>query len=122
MFRLIYNGDVLTGRMDKCPINSEICSLDVLFDTLGSFATNNRPSCAVDLEGTNFFGSLMKHTSKMMKDPMEKYVVVGISLSSALFGWFITYMCLRRKVPCKGRRKPVDMRFAQLQRADSRIT
>ena len=105
-FRLIYNGEVITDRIDLCPDGLELCSLDILFQTIGPFANNDRPSCAIDLKASSFFGSLVERTSNMWKDSTEKYVVIMIALGSGLFGWFVTYVTLLRKIPFKGKRRP----------------
>jgi len=115
VFRLLYNGNVITDRLDRCPQNSELCSLDVLFETIGPFATNNRPSCAVDLAAKSFFGSLLEHTTSMLKNPMDKYIVIAVAGVSFLFGWFVTYVFFRRKIPFKGRRKPLQTHNAGVE-------
>jgi len=41
-FRLAYNGDVLTSRMEGCPADLELCDISVLLDRVLSFATTDR--------------------------------------------------------------------------------
>ena len=41
-FRIVYNGDVLTDKMEGCEGAGEICDLQVLVDYLSEFATNDR--------------------------------------------------------------------------------
>jgi ubiquitin-like domain-containing CTD phosphatase 1 len=38
-FRLVYNGQVLTSRMDDCPDDAELCDIQVLLDHVEPFAT-----------------------------------------------------------------------------------
>ena len=114
-FRLLYNGKVITGRLENCPASSDLCSLDVLLDIVGPFATYDRPSCAIDIEAKSFFGSLVDHTSNMLQNPMEKYAVVMISLGSAFIGWFVTYVTLMKRIPFKGRRQPRAVDTGELE-------
>lgn len=44
-FRLIYNGKVITSRMDGCPSDSELCDAQVLLQRVKPFATRSR-NCA----------------------------------------------------------------------------
>eukprot|EP00560_Eucampia_antarctica_P008333 CAMPEP_0197826666 /NCGR_PEP_ID=MMETSP1437-20131217/3591_1 /TAXON_ID=49252 ORGANISM="Eucampia antarctica, Strain CCMP1452" /NCGR_SAMPLE_ID=MMETSP1437 /ASSEMBLY_ACC=CAM_ASM_001096 /LENGTH=611 /DNA_ID=CAMNT_0043427195 /DNA_START=140 /DNA_END=1975 /DNA_ORIENTATION=- len=43
-FRVLYNGKILTSKVDGCPVDSEICDLSILMNRIQSFATNE-PDC-----------------------------------------------------------------------------
>lgn len=107
-FRIIYNGEVITSRLDNCLSDSELCNLDILFQLIGPFATNDREQCALGIEAKTLVGQLADHTfGVMLQDPRELMIVVLIALGSAMFGWFVTYVAIVKKIPFKGKRKPL---------------
>lgn len=107
-FRIVYNGEVITSRLDNCPSDSELCNLDILFQLIGPFATTDREQCALGIEAKTLVGQLADHTfGVMLQDPRELMIVVLIALGSAMFGWFVTYVAIVKKIPFKGKRKPL---------------
>lgn len=101
-FRLIYNGQVLTSRMNGC--NSELCDSKVLVDQVMPFAMFEERDCASshpsDDEGV--FDDTEEDTIPEPKQsasstvqPRQKWDIFGVAILSATIGSMITCFFLR---------------------------
>jgi hypothetical protein len=70
-FRLIYNGQVLTDRIEGCPVNAELCDASYLIRRVSSFATRARDCSPTSIEGPS-------QTMTTIKSLLSKVSRVGI--------------------------------------------
>jgi hypothetical protein len=83
-FRIVFNGEVLTSRMDHC--DRDICDLNVLMDLVAPFATWDR----------NCSSLMQNHPQEAASDDMVLVPVVCTPLleSHTQWGWLIGIMML----------------------------
>jgi len=103
-FRLIYNGEVLTSRMDKC--SSELCDSQVLVNLVMQFAMFEERDCASSNPTSDFWLEFFDESEEVTADkqkqsnsrvnPRHKWLLVGVSLLSAMIGSIITSTTMRR--------------------------
>ncbi|KAL3795880.1 hypothetical protein HJC23_002151 [Cyclotella cryptica] len=103
-FRLIYNGEVLTSRMERC--SSELCDSQVLVSLVMQFAMFEERDCtssnpASDASVESFDESEEDSTeepkqSNSRVNPRQKWLLLGVSLLSATIGSIITRITMRR--------------------------
>ena len=86
VFRLVYNGQVLTKHIDEC--NDELCDLDNLLNLVAPFATRDR-----DCDSHQIIKPLYKQ--KKQKDASSSPTIIGFFLLSficTLLGALFTYI------------------------------
>lgn len=103
-FRIIYNGEVLTSRMERC--SSELCDSQVLVNLVMQFAMFEERDCASSNPTSDFWVESFDESeevtadetkqSKSLVNPRHKWLLFGVSLLSALIGSIITSITTRR--------------------------
>ena len=102
-FRLIYNGDVLTSKMDGC--SSELCDIENLLDQVLPFAKYEDRDCAsvsrvtppTDEKSEDLMTEMKSATETLIQSPGGVGVVFGLVLISAALGSVLTCFCTRRR-------------------------
>lgn len=103
-FRLVYNGQAITSRMEKCPSDSEMCDISVLLNRVQPFATIKRQCSSLKSvdEGGSFQASVAE-TEEMLSTTGGIALFVIIALSFASLGSVSTFVYLTRRLPfCSG--------------------
>ena len=102
-FRLIYNGAVLTSRMEGCNANTELCDSTVLLDQIMPFAIFEERDCAAtsqqDEEFDNAEEDILPEPKQKTADsevqPRQKWGIFGVALLSASLGSLITCFMMK---------------------------
>ena len=102
-FRLIYNGAVLTSRMEGCNANTELCDSKVLLDQIMPFAIFEERDCAATtLEDEEFddaeediLPEPKQKTAESEVQPRQKWGIFGVALLSASLGSLITCFMMK---------------------------
>jgi len=103
-FRLVYNGEVLTSKIDGCGIESspELCDISFLVDTVSSFAVNKR-NCDARIVQKEVNSTAQKEENNNCLEMGSVFDTNGgiltfgfSSLVSALLGSLITYYLMTR--------------------------
>ena len=100
-FRLIYNGVVLTSRMDRC--NAELCDTNVLMDQVMPFAIFEERDCAATSQEDEEFDDPEEDTMPEPKQktaesevkPRQKWGIFGVALLSASLGSLVTCFMMK---------------------------
>jgi len=98
-FRLVYNGQVITGQVEGCLDDSELCDIKVLTDMVTPFAKRERDCSA---QASYFFSTLTGDGSS----GFHSFVMVLVGLALGIVG---TFYCLTGSLPCCGRTKRTDV-------------
>ncbi|KAL7463246.1 hypothetical protein ACHAXS_003618 [Conticribra weissflogii] len=100
-FRLIYNGDVLTSKMDGCLEDSELCDAQILLDRVLPFAKFEDRDCT--LTATTPEGGFEEKSKEMttaaknlVESPGGVLVVICIVLVSFVVGSLLTIFFMKR--------------------------
>lgn len=95
LFRLIYNGKVLTDKMNGC--DNELCDVIHLFNRVSDFAVKQR-DCSSSM---SFLAEIETWT---VGDVLSSKKGLGLILIFTIFsgglGAFLTYVSLTRRLPC----------------------
>jgi hypothetical protein len=100
-FRLIYNGVVLTSRMDGC--SAELCDSQVLVDQVMPFAMFEERDCAPTQAESEAFDDTEEDTIPEPKqktaesgvNPRQKWGIFGVAILSAAIGSITTCFMMR---------------------------
>lgn len=99
-FRLIYNGNVLTSKMDGCPESSDLCDAQVLVRQVMSFANKYEDaSCATKNQERmeSKIGEMKHATDNLINTPGGILVICFVVLISMALGGIITCILMRRR-------------------------
>jgi ubiquitin-like domain-containing CTD phosphatase 1 len=103
-FRLIYNGEVLTSRMDGCGSESELCDSQVLLDRVLPFAISEERDCASVSVSTDEM-TLDDTEEDIIPEPKaveneanlrQKWGMFGVAVLSATIGSVATCFLMRQ--------------------------
>ena len=94
-FRLVYNGVVLTEKVDGCVEGKELCDVTALLQRVGDFAVIQR-DCETE-EVVEFDFEEMK-TFISVKGAIP--VIIFLVVASVIIGSLLTYYYLTRSCPC----------------------
>jgi len=102
-FRLIYNGKVLTSKMDGCANGSDLCDSQVLVKQVMPFAKYEDRDCAsttsttppADEEG--LITEMETAAENLYAAPGGLFVIVSLVLLSMALGSAVTFFVMRRK-------------------------
>lgn len=103
-FRLIYNGQTLTSKMDNCPDDSEFCDSHVLVQQVTPFAKYADRDCASTVTDANSDeggdsddggGGPEEEVKKLISTKGGVAVVVVVVILSAAIGSLVTFMVMR---------------------------
>lgn len=99
-FRLIYNGNVLTSKMDECSESSDLCDAQVLVRQVMSFANKYEDaSCATKNQERmeSKIGEMKHATDNLINTPGGILVMCFVALISMALGGVITCILMRRR-------------------------
>jgi len=92
-FRLVYNGNVLTGLMDGCPEHSHLCDLSVFTNRVSEFATRQHHGCGVE-EGSSDSDDAALSPSTTDNSGDLRFLAVSMAASFVL-GSLLTCLVVR---------------------------
>lgn len=108
-FRLIYNGEVLTSKMDGCDDGSELCDSKVLVNQVMPFAKYQERQCASTKAaappGDGVIDKMENATKSLIVAPGGVLVIVVLILFSMIFGGILTWSIMRRRMQNHGYRE-----------------
>ena len=106
-FRLVYNGAVLTPRMDGCDV--ELCDSQVLVNLVMPFAMFEERDCAstypaggepaevfIDSEDNTAIPEPNQAAKSAQESARQKWLILGVAILSGAVGSMITSFTLRR--------------------------
>jgi hypothetical protein len=93
VFRLVYNGKVLTGLMDGCPEHSQLCDLSVFTNRVSEFATRKNHGCGVE-EGSSDSDDAALGPSTADNSGDLRFLAVSMAASFVL-GILLTCLAVR---------------------------
>ena len=93
-FRLVYNGQVITSRMDGCPEGADLCDAEILFTRLQPFATRARNCSRQDSIVEEYSGAASQAESALFSTPSGVLAIAMLTLGSAVAGALVTYFVL----------------------------
>ena len=100
-FRLVYNGQVITSRMDGCHEDAELCDAEILFSQLESFATRARNCSRQDAIVEEYSGTVSQAESALFSTSNGVLAVVMLVLG-IFAGSLVTYLVLASRIGGKG--------------------
>mmetsp|Transcript_14466 Transcript_14466/g.27210 ORF Transcript_14466/g.27210 Transcript_14466/m.27210 type:complete len:715 (+) Transcript_14466:2394-4538(+) len=98
-FRLIYNGEVLTDKVDGCLKGMELCDVMYLFNQLRDVAVKDR-------DCTSSTSSLSEDAINLRKVLFTKKggaILVFLTILSGIMGGILTFVYLTRRLPYRGK-------------------
>ena len=98
-FRLIYNGEALTSKMDGCPKQSDMCDSQVLLRRVFPFAKFEERNCAsskTSASSETIMDEMKTAAGDMVNEPGGIFLMVLIAVVSMALGGVITFFFLRR--------------------------
>lgn len=112
-FRLIYNGVVLTDKIDGCTIASDLCDISFLMNRLNSFLpVDSSWSCELTPKEKAFLSTLFHEVtydlslaSALFNTTGGKAILFLIIALSSFLSSFLTFVMINRKCPswCRSR-------------------
>ena len=98
-FRLIYNGEALTSKMDGCPKQSDLCDSQVLLRRVIPFAKFEERNCAsskTSASSESIVDEMKTAAEDMANEPGGIFVMVLIAVVSMALGGIVTFFFIRR--------------------------
>jgi ubiquitin-like domain-containing CTD phosphatase 1 len=95
-FRLVYNDQILTDKVQGCAQDEELCDVENLLTTVKDFAVKKR-NCESNLSPSDKLDTL---TLKRMKFKGIAIIFLFTMVSGAV-GGLVTYVFLTRRLPCR---------------------
>lgn len=103
-FRLLYNGEVLTSRMEGCNDNSDLCDSRILVEQVRPFAKPYKDldcgasssATAVVVEEKDFVSDIEKATKAMVISPGGIWALVLLILFSMILGMLLMWLHMRK--------------------------
>lgn len=104
-FRLLYNGQVLTSRLDGCAADAELCDVQLLFDQVRSFATRHS-DCERQTPAAVVHEDTISRAKEIVSTPEGIVAVCLLVIGSFCMGAASSYFCVKRSgVPRRPRRR-----------------
>jgi len=100
-FRLVYNGQVITSRMDGCPENTELCDAEILFSQLEPFATRARNCSRQDAIVEEHSSAVSSAKDFFLSTPSGILAIIMLVLGIVV-GALVTYFVLASRIGGKG--------------------
>ncbi|KAL7441335.1 hypothetical protein ACHAXH_005793 [Discostella pseudostelligera] len=105
-FRLIYNGNVLTSKMDGCAEGSELCDSQILVKQVMPFAkymerdcaASTSPSTVVPVPADDLLTEMEIATHNLLVAPGGVWVIVALVISSMAFGCLLMWCLMRYRM------------------------
>lgn len=105
-FRLLYNGKVLTDKMDGCQKGHDLCDIQVLLDRIVPIATRDRECAATPQK--EVFVALEQSSQIVTSSWGGLMLVLVVILSSAAGGGVGMYYYLTKRMPWREAPIPYD--------------
>jgi len=94
-FRVVYNGLVLTEKIDGCQGGEELCDVAHLLNRLASFAVKER-----DCESSSFNNLESELVKNLLSTRQGVAITLLIGVFSGVAGGLLTFVYLTRRLPC----------------------
>ena len=97
-FRLIYNGKVLTAKMDKC--KAELCDIQVLIKQVMPFAKYKERNCesSITPPGDDLMSEMKTASDNLIHAPGGMVVVLLLVILGLTLGAVLMWMIMKRKM------------------------
>ena len=92
---MIYNGEILTDRIDGCANDAQLCDVQLLLDQVRPFASRHH-DCERKFPSTITHEDTVSRVKNIVSEPEGIAIVVVVLLGSFLAGVVSTYFCVRR--------------------------
>jgi len=98
MFRLIYNGEALTSRVDGCPVDSDLCDASILINLVTPFAKIVDRDCKSSLPKDGAYSSILA-TEELLTTPGGVLIFGSMMLLCGFLGSVGTFVYLTGRLP-----------------------
>jgi hypothetical protein len=102
-FRLLYNGQVLTSRMEGCNDNSDLCDSHILVEQVGPFAKQYKDlncdassTATATVEEKDLVSNIENATKAMVISPGGIWALLLLILFSMILGMSIMWLHMRK--------------------------
>ena len=108
-FRLLYNGEVLTSRIEGCNDDSDLCDSRILVERVGPFAkryedldcgtsssASTSTTTVTTVEDKDFVSDVEKATKAMVMTPGGIWALVLLILFSMILGMLLMWLHMRK--------------------------
>jgi ubiquitin-like domain-containing CTD phosphatase 1 len=112
-FRLLFNGKVLTSKVDKCPAEADLCDVQVLLDRVTPFATRDRDCDSTLHHSSQTYRPALQESKVLLSTSGGVALVLVVVMVSALLGSLVTFYFVTRRMPWQKRYDEGIMRLAQ---------
>ena len=102
-FRIVYNGQVLTSRVEGCTEDLELCDADVLIDKLRKFARRDI-DCERQYDKKEEYTDTVSRAREVVSTPGGIIAFTVLVLGSGTIGAVLCYVCLTGSLPRKKKR------------------
>ena len=96
-FRLIYNGSVLTSKMDEC-LDSELCDAQVLIKQVMSFASEYKDATCASTVHESKIGKMKDVTVSVLNTPGGKVTILLLVMISMMLGSAVTIFIMKQRL------------------------
>ena len=98
MFRVIYNGEAVTSRMDNCPNDSDLCDANILIDLVTPFAKIVDRDCKSSIDKDDAYSSVLA-TEELLTTPGGILIFGSMMILCGCLGSFGTFVYLTGRLP-----------------------
>ena len=98
MFRIVYNGEAVTSRMDDCPSDSDLCDASVLIDLVTPFATIVDRDCKSSINDNDAYSSVLA-TEELLTTPGGILIFGSMMILCGFLGSLGTFVYLTGRLP-----------------------
>ena len=98
MFRVIYNGEAVTSRMDDCPNDSDLCDAKVLIDLVTPFAKIVDRDCKSSIDKDGAYSSVLA-TEELLTTPGGILIFGSMMILCGFLGSLGTFVYLTGRLP-----------------------
>jgi ubiquitin-like domain-containing CTD phosphatase 1 len=97
-FRLVYNGQILTDKVQGCAQDEELCDVKNLLTTVKDFAVKKR-NCESNLSSSDELDTLA--LKQMIFTSKGTAIIFLFTMLSGAVGGLVTYVFLTHRLPCR---------------------
>ena len=98
MFRVIYNGEAVTSRMDNCPNDSDLCDVKILIDLVTPFAKIVDRDCKSSIDKDDAYSSVLA-TEELLTTPGGILIFGSMMILCGCLGSLGTFVYLTGRLP-----------------------
>lgn len=98
MFRIVYNGEAVTSRMDDCPSDSDLCDASVLIDLVTPFAKIVDRDCKSSINKDDTYSSVLA-TEELLTTPGGILIFGSMMILCGFLGSLGTFVYLTGRLP-----------------------